>query len=98
ADAGDSHSYSVSDNRFEVVDGQLKLKDGVALDHEGEPSVTVTVTSHDAAGAAVSESFTLNVANVNEGPTDIALSNTTINENAAGAVVGTLTTTDADAG
>ncbi len=98
ADAGDTHSYSVSDNRFEVVDGQLKLKDGISLDHEGEPSVSVTVTSTDASGASLSEDFTINVANVNEGPSDIGLSNTTVAENAAGAVVGTLSTADADAG
>nr|MBP6014311.1 hypothetical protein [Alphaproteobacteria bacterium] len=97
-DAGDTHSYSVSDNRFEVVGGQLKLKDGVSLDHEGEPSVNVTVTSTDASGASVSEAFNITVANVNEGPTDIGLSNATINENTAGAVVGTLSTVDPDAG
>ncbi|MBP6014988.1 MAG: hypothetical protein KBA31_22390, partial [Alphaproteobacteria bacterium] len=97
-DAGDTHSYAVSDDRFEVVGGQLKLKDGVSLDHEGEPSVNVTVTSTDASGASVSEAFNVTVANVNEGPTDIGLSNTTISENAAGAVVGTLSTVDPDAG
>ncbi len=97
-DAGDSHTYTVSDDRFEVVDGQLKLKDGVALDHEGEPSVTIQVTTTDAGGLAHSESFTISVTNVNEGPTDIALSNATIAENAAGAVVGTLSTVDPDAG
>ena len=64
--AGGTHSYSVSDNRFEVAGGQLKLKNGVALDYESAPSVTVTVTSKDAAGASVSETFTLTVGNVAE--------------------------------
>ena len=36
-DAGDHLTYSVSDSRFEVVDGNLKLKDGVSLDFETEP-------------------------------------------------------------
>ena len=45
ADAGDQFSYEVSDGRFEVVDGQLKLKDGMSLDHESEPSVSISVTS-----------------------------------------------------
>ncbi|MCV6602557.1 MAG: cadherin-like domain-containing protein, partial [Cohaesibacter sp.] len=45
-DSGDSHSYTVSDNRFEVKDDgngnmQLKLKDGVSLDHEAASSVSV---------------------------------------------------------
>jgi Ca2+-binding RTX toxin-like protein len=97
-DAGDAHSYLVSDNRFEVVDGQLKLKDGIALDHEAEPSVTIQVTSTDAGGLSITEAFTITVENVNEGPTDIALSNTTVAENAAGAVVGALSTVDPDAG
>ncbi|MEQ1865899.1 MAG: hypothetical protein ABL996_14775, partial [Micropepsaceae bacterium] len=97
-DAGDSHSYSVSDNRFEVVGGQLKLKDGVSLDHEGEPSVSVTVTSTDASGASISETFSLTVSNANENPTDITLSNSSVAENAAGAVVGTVSTVDPDAG
>ncbi len=97
-DAGDSHSYAVSDNRFEVVDGQLKLKDGVSLDHETEPSVTIQVTATDAGGLAYSENFAIAVDDVNETPTDIALSNTSVAENAAGAIVGTLSTVDPDAG
>ncbi len=49
-DAGDSHGLAVSDTRFEVVGGVLRLKDGVALDHEAADSVEVTVTATDAAG------------------------------------------------
>ncbi len=97
-DAGDSHTYTVSDNRFEVVGGQLKLKDGISLDHEAEPSVTVQVTATDAGGLSYSESFTIAVENVNEAPTDIALSNASVAENAAGAVVGSLSAADQDAG
>ncbi len=97
-DAGDTHTYAVDDARFEVVGGQLKLKDGVSLNHEAEASVDVEVTTTDAAGATYSETFTIAVGDVNEGPTDISLSNTSVDENAAGAVVGTLSTTDVDAG
>ncbi|MCE7998119.1 MAG: cadherin repeat domain-containing protein [Rhodobiaceae bacterium] len=97
-DAGDSHSYAVDDARFEVVGGELKLKDGVSLDHEAESSVAVEVTTTDASGATYSETFTIAVGDVNEGPSDIALSNASVDENAAGAVVGTLSTTDVDAG
>ena len=46
-DAGDSHRYIVSDDRFEVVDGELKLKDDVALDREASETVTVEVTAID---------------------------------------------------
>ena len=61
-----------------MVDGQLKLKDGVALDHEGEPSVSVQVTTTDAGGLSFSENFTITVENANEAPSDIALSNATV--------------------
>jgi hypothetical protein len=81
-DAGDSHTFSVDDDRFEIADGQLKLKDGIALDHETEDQVDVTVTATDSGGLAVSETFTLAVADVNEAPTDILLG-TDVDENAA---------------
>jgi hypothetical protein len=68
-DAGDTFSYQVSDSRFEVVNGQLQLKSGVSLDHEAEPTVNLKVTSTDSAGHSVQQSFTVNVANVNEAPT-----------------------------
>lgn len=62
-------TYTVDDERFEVVDGQLKLKDGVALDHEAESSVDVTVTATDRGNLTDGETFTITVANVRERPT-----------------------------
>ena len=67
-DAGDSQSYQVSDSRFEVVNNQLKLKSGVSLDIETEPSVIVKVTATDQGGHAIAKDFTVNVSNVNEAP------------------------------
>ncbi|MDJ0631392.1 MAG: hypothetical protein QNJ44_24280 [Rhodobacter sp.] len=49
-DNGDPITYTVNDARFEVVGDRLKLKDGVALDYETEPSVRLTVTAHDGTG------------------------------------------------
>ncbi|NBG94709.1 hypothetical protein GTQ45_03080, partial [Pyruvatibacter mobilis] len=97
-DPGDSHTYAVSDDRFEVVDGQLKLKDGVSLDHESADTISLDVTTTDAGGLSRTETFTISVGDENEVATDIALDNTSIAENAAGAVVGNLSTTDPDAG
>src|SRR6185295_10500034 len=97
-DLGDSHSFTVSDDRFEVVDGSLKLKDGVSLDHETEGQVSVDVTATDAGGLSVTQSFTIGVNDVNEVPISIGLSGTAIDENAAGAVVGSLSVTDPDNG
>ena len=64
---------AVSDDRFEVVDGDLKLKDGVSLNHEEADSVSVTVTATDSGGLATSETFEISVSDVNEAPTDVAL-------------------------
>jgi hypothetical protein len=44
-DTNDAHSFTVSDDRFEVADGQLKLKAGVALDFEAGATIDVTVTA-----------------------------------------------------
>jgi hypothetical protein len=97
-DASNTHSYTVSDNRFEVVNGQLKLKSGVSLDYESASSVQVKITTTDQGGLGYSEDFAIAIKNVNEVPTDISLSNLTVNENASGAVIGKLSTIDPDAG
>jgi hypothetical protein len=102
-DAGNTHTYKVSDSRFEVVGGDLKLKSGVSLDFETESSVQLKVTTTDQGGLSYSENFTVKVTDVNEAPansapTDLTLSGATVTENATGAVVGTLTTTDPNVG
>ena len=63
-DAGDSHVLAVSDARFEIVAGQLKLKDGLALDFEATPSVSVDVTATDAGGLSRTETFVITVDDV----------------------------------
>ncbi|MCK5041610.1 MAG: tandem-95 repeat protein, partial [Sphingomonadales bacterium] len=97
-DVDDTHIYTISDERFEVVDGQLKLKDGVSLDYEAEASVTVDITATDEDGFGYTESFTIDVGDVNEAPTDISLDNLSVAEDDEGAVIGTLSVTDPDAG
>lgn len=114
ADPWEAFAFTVDDTRFEVIEGLLKLKSGIALDFETEPSVTVQVTVHDGEGLTLTESFVIAVGDVDEtppgapaptlapvnaAPTDIALGGTTIAENSAvGALVGTLSATDPDAG
>lgn len=97
-DVGDTHTFTVSDDRFEVVDGHLKLKAGIILDYEAEPQITVIVTATDQAGASFSKDFTLEVLNVNEAPTDIILTNMSVAENAPGAIIGMLHAVDPDFG
>ena len=43
-------TYTVSDDRFEIVGNELRLKDGVSLDHEAAETIDVTVTATDQGG------------------------------------------------
>ena len=110
-DAGDRHTYTVNDSRFEVAsDGTLKLKAGQHLDYAAEKTINLTVTATDAGGLSTQKTFTLQVQDdpnyptpqpqppQNHAPTDIALSASAIAEGKDGATVGKLTTTDPDAG
>ncbi len=97
-DEGENHAFAVSDDRFEVVGGRLKLKDGVSLDHEAEAAVSVAVTATDAGGLSRAETFEIAVEDVNEAPTGLALDNAAVAENAAGAVVGAISVADPDEG
>ena len=63
-----AHSFLVSDARFTVEAGVLKLKPGVALDRETEASVSLSVTATDAGGLSVTQGFTLAVGDVDEVP------------------------------
>ena len=71
-DAGDTHTFSVNDDRFEVVNGQLKIKDGVFLDYEAlnNGQLPITVTATDAGGLSYAKNFTINVNDINETPAD----------------------------
>lgn len=96
-DQGDRHSYTLSDERFEVVDGFVKLKDGISLDHEEIESLTLEVAATDSDGASVTQSFDIAITDVNEAPVDMDLSNQAMAGNTDGAVVGTLSIADQDA-
>jgi hypothetical protein len=63
-DAGDSATFSVSDARFEVAGGALKLKDGVSLHHDLTPTVPVTVTATDAGGLSRAQVFNIVVSGI----------------------------------
>ncbi|MEM9910748.1 MAG: cadherin repeat domain-containing protein, partial [Pseudomonadota bacterium] len=97
-DLGDSHSFTVSDDRFEVVDGALRLKPDVALDHEAASEISVDVTATDQGGLSHTQSFTIAVEDINEAPDAIALDNAAVAEGASGVVVGQLSVADTDLG
>src|SRR5919108_161666 len=65
-DAGDTHTFSVSDSRFEVVGSQLKLKDGVRLDYEVAPRLDLAVSATDQGGLALTQTLAVNVGDVAE--------------------------------
>jgi hypothetical protein len=73
-DLGDTHVVTVSDTRFEVVGGQLKLKAGESLDFETDPSVQVDITATDTGSLEYVEGFAITVNNVND-PPSVSLQN-----------------------
>ena len=59
-------TYTVDDARFEVVGGQLKLKDGISLDYGTETVVSVTVTAVETDGDTYSETFVVPVLGISD--------------------------------
>lgn len=54
-DVGDHTTYTVSDDRFEVVNGSLKLKNSVSLDYETTHSLNLTVTATDSGNLTITK-------------------------------------------
>ncbi|TDQ81494.1 FecR family protein [Dongia mobilis] len=103
ADEEDWHQFSVADERFEIVEGELRLRDGVSLDYEAleNGEIQVEVTATDSAGLSVTKTLTIAVGDENDppsGPTDVDNAANLVNENAAaGTYVGiTAQSTDQD--
>ena len=99
-DTGDTHTYVISDDRFEIVDGSLKLKAGNTVENATEPSIAITIISTDSAGVEFSQDFSISVSatqpSANEfTPTFTSDSSFNLVENENS--VGTITATDADA-
>jgi hypothetical protein len=103
-DAGDTHSYALvagtgdTDNGSFTITGTT-LKTNAVFNFETKSSYSIRVRSTDSGALSFDKVFTISVTNINEAPTDIALSSSTVPENqASGTTVGTLSTTDPDAG
>lgn len=88
-DGSDEQVFTVDDSRF-VVDGvQLMLAPGVSLDYEAEPTVTLNVTVTDTKyDDSRTDPLVINVLDVVEAVSTVALSNQSVLELAPGAVVG----------
>ncbi|MFT5522405.1 MAG: VCBS repeat-containing protein, partial [Pirellulaceae bacterium] len=92
-DVGQTHAFTISDARFEIAGGQLKLKDDVFLNYESTQGITLDVIT-----GAFSATFTLRVLDSNDAPTDITVVAPALSvaENAAGSVISQLLVVDVD--
>ncbi len=90
--------YGDDDNAaFTIVGDQLRINS--SLDFETQSIYRILVQTTDSTGASYLEALIINVNNVAESPTDIVLSNSSINSNSRkGAIVGTFSTSDPDNG
>jgi len=61
SNAGDTHTYTVSDERFAVNGAELSLAEGVSLDFESTESIDVEVTVTDSASASFKKNLTIAV-------------------------------------
>ena len=98
-DASDKHVYTLSGDDasfFEVINGQLKFKNSFSANYETQDSYEVSVTSTDLAGSAFSQSFSININDVNDAPTQLTLSASVLDENSEGIVIGTVSSLDED--
>ncbi|MDA1073827.1 MAG: hypothetical protein O3A63_03560 [Proteobacteria bacterium] len=96
SDPGDTHTYTTTDPRFEIIGDQLKLRAGETFDFETEPLVSVEITVTDADSASHITTLIITVLDLNETPTDIVLDDSIVPAALPGGVVGTITTLDPD--
>ena len=105
-DAGELHTYGVYsdagattiDTTFEIVNGELKVKDAISLDYEAQNQYVVYVKSTDQAGTGLDhvKMFTIGVNDLNE-PSEIssvALGSAFVEDATAQPIFGTLSVSD----
>ncbi|MBO1050776.1 MAG: hypothetical protein HEQ25_01805 [Dolichospermum sp. DET73] len=103
-DTGNTFSYSLvngagdtDNNVFTISSNQLKIN--ASPDFETKNSYSIRVKTTDQGGLSYEKQLTIGVNNVNETPTNLILSNTSVNENVALlTVIGDFSTTDIDTG
>jgi hypothetical protein len=102
-DAANTFTYQLvsgtgaTDNASFAISG-ANLTSVIAFDFESKTSYSIRVRTTDQGGLSFEQAFTITITNVNETPTEINLSNTSITENnTSGATLGTLSTNDPDA-
>ncbi|NET44600.1 FG-GAP-like repeat-containing protein [Okeania sp. SIO2B3] len=85
-----------TDNSAFTIDGnQLKITN--SPDYQTQSTYSIRVQTTDSAGGIFQKAFTININDINEPPTNLTLSNNTIDENIpANSVVGTFSTTETE--
>jgi Ca2+-binding RTX toxin-like protein len=103
-DTGNTFTYSLiagtgaTDNAlFTITNNQLTTNS--VFDYETKNSYSIRVKTTDQGGLSSEKQLTIGVSNVNETPTNLTLSNSTVAENQViGTVVGNFSSTDPDTG
>ena len=98
-DAGDEISYEVSDARFEVVDGKLRVKAGKTFDFESESKVDLTIIARDSEGLTDKAATIITISDVSRSDVVDGEQTLTLEENdnvAGGDTDFTISATDPD--
>ncbi|NCR27499.1 MAG: hypothetical protein GPJ25_14350 [Microcystis aeruginosa LE13-04] len=103
-DTGNTFSYSLvtgigsTDNSLFTIDGN-QLKVNGLLDYENKNNYSIRVKTTDQGGLFYEKQLTVSVTDVNETPTNLTLSNNSVEENSPlNTIIGSFTTTDPDTG
>ncbi len=104
-DSGDTFTYALVDtanypdnSSFTITNGGI-LKSAAVFNYESKSSYSIKVRTTDAGGLTYDGVLTVPITNVNETPTNLALSSSSISENVpTGTTIGTLSSTDPDSG
>ena len=99
-DQNDQHLWAVDDSRFEVSDGELRLKSDAMLNFEATPSiaVTISVTDQNGQGEGISREYVIQVLDQNDPAVGIIVDGGSVSEAIRGARVGRIAVLDEDQG
>ncbi|MEM1048594.1 MAG: cadherin domain-containing protein, partial [Pseudomonadota bacterium] len=84
---------------FEISGQDIVVRSGVDLDHEALARIPLEIVATGPDGTVLTDAVAIDVLDINEAPTALALSDTSVDENVpGGTVVAILTASDEDAG
>ena len=96
-DISSSFTYILNNfnDTFDISKNILITKD--IIDYEVQKEYILSITTIDEGGLSYTKDFTLTITNINERPTDIILSDTSVYENSSvGHIIGNISTVDED--